>query len=96
MTSPAALHERTLTALTLFAYHRPTAELDQINAGRREILERHAPLPSVTTALGTPWCTHCDSYNVMIIGWPCDDYLAAARGLDIPGLARPAIPERAT
>lgn len=54
-------------------------------AGRRHILERHAP---VSVTFGGTRCEHCNDRSVTSVRWPCEDYRDAAAGL-VTGLETP-------
>lgn len=78
--APGAAHAAVLAELGAVRFEDPAAL-----AGRRRILERHAPHP---TWKAWPACSNC----VGEIGgdpdeWPCEDYLDAAAGLvaGLPG-----------
>lgn len=78
--SPAAAHAAVLAELGAVRFEDPAAL-----AGRRRILDRHAPSG---TFKAWPACSNCvgeaggDPYE-----WPCEDYLDAAAGL-VAGLPR--------
>jgi hypothetical protein len=82
--SPGAAHAAVLAELGAVRLEDPAAL-----AGRRRILERHAPytLPDVPDREG-PWCSlEGTTDGGAAGGWPCEDYLDAAAGLvvGLPG-----------
>lgn len=63
--------------------HDPAATL-RVLAGRRRILERHAPgSDHMGGDLGGPWCERCRNGYGQAVAFPCGDYRDAAAGLDV-------------
>lgn len=67
-------HQAVLDALA----HPYRLEREAVRAGRRRVLERHAPY---YTAADTAWCSYCAADATGPGGWPCDDYRDAAGDL---------------